>query len=349
MSRYGTTVKEALGWNGTGFDESRVQFFRLLVEERIRRLEGESEGPSSDPIHLFIKQEPHKLAKCRDGRYRLISAVSLVDTMVDRLVFGHLEQTVWQQSPILIGWSPVKGGFRWLYDKLRGGPVLEIDKKGWDWSLQPWVVEALFAVVKELTFDKSPRWEALARKRFEALFCNPEFQWQGWRIQQQVEGIMKSGCYLTIFLNSVAQLLLHHLALYRLGWGEDKVATPYCMGDDTVQNARLTSLELKEYEAALQSAGCIIGESTVSEGSAGFVFCGFQVTAVEAVPAYREKHAFQLLHLDPQSEEQTLDAYQQYYCFDEHFYGHVRKALRTVGPRRLRSTALMQMQFRGEE
>lgn len=347
MSRFGTTVKEALGWNGVEFDAGRVEFFRALVWDRIDRL---SKGQSvADPINLFVKQEPHKVSKIKDGRYRLISAVSLVDTMVDRLVFGHLEQLVWQHSPILIGWTPVNGGFRWLYEKLRDAPVLEIDKKGWDWSLQPWVVDALEMVVKELTFGSNPVWEELVSARFRLLFEEAVFSWGGRELRQQEKGIMKSGCYLTIFLNSIAQLLLHELAMIRLGWSEEKIAPPYCMGDDTVQNAWLTEQELEKYEAELAKAGCVVGESTVTKGSAGFTFCGFSVSRDRAVPAYAGKHAYQLLHLNPQDAEQTLDAYQQFYCFDRHFLGHVRDGLRTLSPRKLRSPMLMRYKFRGLE
>lgn len=75
----------------------------MAVTERIQSLlSGEMEA---DDIKVFVKQEPHSWEKISEGRFRLISAVSMVDTMVDRIVFGDLVDRVLAtagETPVMI-------------------------------------------------------------------------------------------------------------------------------------------------------------------------------------------------------------------------------------------------------
>lgn len=80
-------VGQALGWNGISFDTDRMHEFKAVVWQRFDSLTGDSHA---DHIRIFVKPEPHKTSKLEEQRFRPISAVSLVDATVDRLLFKFL-------------------------------------------------------------------------------------------------------------------------------------------------------------------------------------------------------------------------------------------------------------------
>ena len=72
-----------------------------------------------DPIKVFVKQEPHKMSKIKQERYRLISGVSLVDTLVDRLLLQWLAQNVVEhvgETPSRIMISSIVGNFKLILE-----------------------------------------------------------------------------------------------------------------------------------------------------------------------------------------------------------------------------------------
>lgn len=347
MECFGATIGVALKYDPVeGFDQERVAFLYHLVAERLEALR---KGDFvADAINLFVKQEPHKQSKLKDGRYRLISAVSLVDTMVDRILFGHLKQEAWEESPILIGWTPRQGGFRWLWEKLAGADRLEIDKRAWDWSLQPWIYEAALEVINQLSLNATEEWRWLVAARFEMLFERARFEFGGVRVEQAEPGIMKSGCFLTIFVNSLAQLLLHNVAVRRVAL-QRVIEQPYCMGDDTIQRCWADRAQVDLYVRELNRLGCEVGDCELIPKGAAFTFCGFTVSKDQVVPAYRAKHCYVLKHLDDEVAVETLDSYQQDYVFEPHMYGHIADGLLGIKVTALRSTGKMRRMLRGDE
>ena len=49
--------------------------------------------PESDIINLFIKREPHKLSKIKKGALRLISGVSITDSLIALWLYKDYRQT----------------------------------------------------------------------------------------------------------------------------------------------------------------------------------------------------------------------------------------------------------------
>lgn len=319
MNRFGSTIGEVLKWDGVAFDEARVDYLRRVVFQRYVDL---LEDPECDDIKIFIKQEPHKLAKLVDERYRLISAVSMVDAMVDRILFGEFFRLVKSQpgvAGVMIGWSPIKNGTYFLTSKLSGGSYLSLDKSAWDWSVQEWLIEIMRELIIDLHVD-APLWfRIMVRSRFKLLFGNPWFQFSdGLRVQQKIPGIMKSGCYLTILLNSLGQLIVHNLAVKRLG----RTPPPlFCLGDDTIQeDVEWVDELVREVES--------LGFKLKIETSDKVKFCGFEMHGLDYLPEYREKHRFLLEHLtlDPEIASSTLLSYQILYYND----GEVLRILRDL-------------------
>jgi hypothetical protein len=108
-------------------------------------------GGYADPVRVFVKNEPHSQKKVKQGRWRLIFAVSLVDQVIERIMCSaqnNAEIDGWKRCPSAPGLSLQSDeNLKDLHDhvvRLAGGkPLAEADVTGWDWSVKEW----------ELVFD----------------------------------------------------------------------------------------------------------------------------------------------------------------------------------------------------
>ncbi|WBG54469.1 P2ab [Mimosa mosaic virus] len=187
-----------------------------------------------DPVRLFVKQEPHPVKKLAEGRYRLISSVSLVDQLVERMLFGPqntLEIDQWYKIPSKPGmglssrdqqrmiWQDVKR-------KHHLHPAAEADISGFDWTVQEWELWSDVEIRIALAGVGRLPVSNCMRARFYC-FMNSVFQTSsGELIAQGYPGIMKSGSYCTSSTNSRVRCLMAEL-----------IGAPWCiaMGDDSVE------------------------------------------------------------------------------------------------------------------
>lgn len=271
-------------------DPARVEHFWQIVQQQI--LTG-----NADPIRLFVKAEPHKLAKIENGRYRLISSVSVVDQLIDHMLFGDFNQVLIDECvfiPSKAGWSQYGGGWRMMPRE----PWMALDKSSWDWTVHGWLVDMVLAFRAQQCNNMHDRWMQLARWRYERLFGDPVFVTSGGLLLRQKQpGVMKSGCVNTISDNSIMQVILHLRVSYEMGVEPGPI---YTMGDDTLQ-APVERLD--DYMRAI-SQFSIVKEMTLENEFAG---CRFHGRRVE--PLYRGKHAFNLLHLNGDYVQQIADSY----------------------------------------
>lgn len=286
MKAYGADIGTALGWDGLEYNPDRVEFLRLVVMSKI---DGLLDGTGvADPLNVFIKDEPHSEAKVAEGRHRLILAVSLEDAMVDRMLFCELQASVVDQHwnlPIKIGWSFHAGGYKRLFRSFNTLQKVALDRSGWDWMVPPYLVSHWRAFLLDMIIE-TPSWaRTLIERRLDLLFepglvCR--FR-DGVSVVQDVTGIMKSGCYLTLLLNSVSQVILHRMALILLD-KEDCDAFFVTMGDDTLQGYVSW---LFDYLATLRSMGVSLKDPVIAEYAE---FCGFAFDDRHCVPVYWKKH-----------------------------------------------------------
>lgn len=317
MGRFGSTIGSALGWDGLKFDSYRVSYFRTLVFKRISIiLSGENEA---DPINVFVKQEPHKKEKLDSERYRLISAVSLVDTMIDRMLFKPLARKIIDRptkTPCWVGWTPLLGGEKALNNKFGDNKTVSIDKSSWDWTMPGWLVLLILDLIIESRINIHKDIKLLMRKRFESLFRDAVFRFKdGTLVYQPGWGVMKSGCYLTLIMNSFAQSILHYVANIRMG-RPPLFCPPITFGDDTLQ---LAFDCLEQYINELRKLGCI-PKPTHARSFKEFI--GFLFKDDIVIPAYWEKHIYMLEHADPENLKSILECYQILYA---HYPPFLRK------------------------
>ncbi|APG75925.1 hypothetical protein 2 [Hubei sobemo-like virus 24] len=258
----------------------------------------------ADPIRLFVKPEPHKLKKIEEGRFRLISSVSVVDQIIDHMLHDDYDQVMienWATVPPKAGWTPLLGGWKTVPNFLR---PLAVDKKAWDWTVRPWLLSLSLRHRIRQCSNMCPLWEDLAEWRWRMLYAEAVFVTSGGILLKQKEpGVRKSGCVTTLSDNSLEQDILHRrisLDMWRKNpdlhipplWGS--------MGDDTIQEE---PDNLDEYLGYL-SQYCIVKEAVRSPDFAGFSFHGRDVK-----PLYLGKHAYQLLHVDPAVKDGVARSY----------------------------------------
>lgn len=266
-------------------DEKAVEYIWQTVQQRL------SSYSEADPIRFFIKQEPHKNKKLENGRLRLISSVSVVDQIIDHMLFDEMNSKMvenWFYNPIKVGWSPLKGGWK----AFPMGTRYSIDKSAWDWTAQMWVFEMCLAIRLSLCKTRGElfeKWREVAVYRYMQLFDSPLFITSGGLLLRQLQqGVQKSGCVNTLADNSLAQWVLHARVCI-----EHNVPTDdedlWVMGDDTSQSKLIHS----DYLDWLGEF-CIVKEcQKVRE------FCGFRFGGLRVEPLYKGKHAFNLLYMDP--------------------------------------------------
>lgn len=269
-------------------DQVRIDEIWSIVNRRL-------EERDCDPIRLFVKPEPHKMSKLENHRYRLISSVSVVDQIIDHMLFDAQNDTMianWPYLPTWPGWAPVVGGWKALIQQI----WMATDKSGWDWSARAWVLELVLRLRARL--GGNDRWAAIAAWRYQALFLNPTFVTSGGLLfRQRRRGVQKSGCVNTIADNSMAQVLLHIRVCLKLGLPVTKLLA---MGDDVLQEPVANE---KEYLRLLGEFCHVKQAAHVNE----FAGCRFLGKRVE--PMYKGKHAFNILHVDEEIIPQLADSY----------------------------------------
>lgn len=250
-----------------------------------------------DPIRLFVKPEPHKERKLRDKAYRLISSVSVIDQIIDGMLFGEMNQAIidhYIEVPGKVGWSPYVGGWKIM-------PVLgnvSLDKSAWDWSVNAWIVQEVLELRVELCQNVTQQWLELAQWRYQALYDHPMFVTSGGLLLKQKQpGVIKSGCFNTIIDNSIAQDLLHVRVCVENGLPIGELAS---MGDDTTQ----PDFAGRDFYERKLSEFCHLKSSVRATEFAGH---RFKIGFVE--PLYKGKHAYNIMHLDPKYGEEMAASY----------------------------------------
>lgn len=293
---HGTTNAQYFCW-GTENYPLKVDEVWDIVQRRLK-------GEASDPIRLFIKPEPLKKKKLENKTYRLISSVSVVDQILDIMIFGDCNEALianWYKIPNKAGWSPVGGGYRIMPRQ----QWMAIDKSKWDWSVKPWLLEMDLELRAAMCVNVSAKWLELASMRYVQLFGNPLFVTSGGvLLRQRKPGVMKSGCINTISSNSIMQTILHVTACLKL---DIPVGAIYTMGDDTLQqpvkNLQPYLDELSKY--------CVVKHAVLRNE-----FAGFRYTGCHVEPLYKGKHAYKLLHMtsDKELQQQLCESY----CLNYH-------------------------------
>lgn len=271
-------------------NQERVDAVWSMVQQRLL-------GAEPDYIRLFVKPEAHTAKKLDQKRYRLISSVSVVDQIIDHMLFDEMNDMMinnWIHIPSKPGWSFVGGGWRFMPKET----WIATDASSWDWTVQPWLLEMAYQVRRRFCVNMNQKWERFAQQRYQELFASPVFVTSGGLLLRQKEpGVMKSGCVNTIADNSLMQVILHVRCCLELGLPVTQIFT---MGDDRLQEPMPREREYMD----LTGQFCILKSvEHVNE------FAGFRIGRGRVEPVHRAKHAYNLLHADPRHLQEIANSY----------------------------------------
>lgn len=276
----GTPYSLLGGNNGQLIDS----FYNELVELTVRRLlclQRASfrtapiqavEADLCDPIRVFVKQEPHKLEKIKTRRLRLIWVLSVIDQLVERVLYSDqtkIEIEHWKSSPTKPGMGATDEDFEALYEFMtqllspHSAPsgLSNTDVKGWDCSVKRWMQVADY--VTRLRHWAVPLDSDLARIAYVVteLRCQPIISLSDGQLFVKTRpGMQISGRLITSNGNSRMRVLLASL----------RFAPCMAMGDDCVESS------LGERTSSFYTSLGLSVEESLHDSVLGIVFCSHE-------------------------------------------------------------------------
>jgi hypothetical protein len=250
-----------------------------------------------DPVRLFVKDEPHNRKKRQQGRCRLIMSVSLVDQVIERMLFGNQNKMEIANYPLI----PSKPGFG-LSDEVKKQEIFrdvsrqcsgdfttaaEADISGFDWSVKEWelMLDAKFRVLaagQKFTDD----FGKLVLNRVHCLAHAILTTYEGKMYSCVIPGIQLSGSYNTSSTNSRIRWFIARCvgAKWAITMGDD--AIEQWVSDAKAKYAALGH-PLKNYDRCQSDAR-----------AAGFEFCSTKFTPTKCYPADGTKSLYRLIEKD---------------------------------------------------
>jgi hypothetical protein len=188
----------------------------------------------ADPVRIFIKNEPHTLKKISEGKYRLISSVSLVDQVIERLLHSQINNTEidnWEDIPSMPGIGlTTDEDFKKIAQLIKEiQKPIQTDVSGWDWSVQHWELMTEMLTRLRLFANVHPLFRSVLLSRAYLVSFSLYSLSNGELYSMEGGGVQLSGSYLTSSGNSRMRILIHVLANRRFGGA-------IAMGDDCIDS-----------------------------------------------------------------------------------------------------------------
>jgi len=225
-----------------------------------------------DFVRLFVKNEPHLWTKIELNRYRLIHNVTIVDQVVERLLYSLQNQTEiaqWSGIPSCPGIGHDDANQRLFLENLpfeKGDIIMTTDMSAYDWTVKDWMMYAEASIRIKLIERCTDQYKRVIMNRvyceLNCAFVMPD----GMVCSQMKSGKRCSGSYNTSAGNSRMRVLLAILA----GGSSSKVKA---MGDDCIE---LYNGKAQEVYQQLGMIAKVDGVSTES-----FEFCSHHHTLVD--------------------------------------------------------------------
>lgn len=286
-------------------DPARKEMLWLMVNEVLG-------GTYEHLFKVFIKPEPHKAEKAREGRWRLIMASSLPVQLAWHMALGHLERAFLVEQPYITpAYAESFFGGSWKIFKdscQRSGTVWSTDKQAWDWNAPGWVFELCKQLRIRLTRGSTEKWLAVVDWLYKDAYVDSKILLGTGHIYKQSEpGLMKSGLVVTISDNSLGQDIVDAAAQISVG---KRPMLKRATGDDVCQEK---PRDTAEYLERLQKFGCKV-KCTMDK----LEFMGFDFSD-KIKPIYPHKHLWNVSRQKDENLPTVLDAYCRLYAHDPPF------------------------------
>lgn len=320
-----------------------------MVEERLDAVLKYGVSVEKSLTRVFIKREPHKMKKIINGEVRLIWSPNVIDQLVDQMVYRwSLNAEIERHQDI-----PSKPGFTWFYGgadqlykatakRFGGGECVELDKSGWDWTVQAWYHDVdlewrLSRVRGEVPVD----WEHVMRVRTEHHKLTPVVFSDGTVLDQVQPGLMKSGLVNTLSTNSFLQVFIKVMyALSVSGCFDEHVHGIIAQGDDTLE--KVPDEEREGYLRFIRELGHEPQDYHLGSLHE-LAFCSHRWRRVArgvgsqwvAVPTNWDKHSFALRWKEPRDAKvfaETVFSLCLEYAYDDIHFPRLHAALTAESP-----------------
>lgn len=215
---------------------------------------------------VFLKGEPTKQSKLSKGMPRVITGFPLHVTVKHAAIFRPLAESLvkhWKKIPVKFAFSPAQTGHIEHLASVLPGKIWESDKSNWDYMMSMWIANCCRDATKMLAL-KPPSWDDEQYQRylsdidgaFKQVFEKTLYRTSDGHLYTPRErGIMKSGWFMTIAQNSMAQLVVHVMTCIRLGLtNEEILALAIVAGGDDV-NQEPVPQGVEAYVAAAAELG----------------------------------------------------------------------------------------------
>nr|QXV86572.1 RNA-dependent RNA polymerase [Solemoviridae sp.] len=306
---------------GEWFDYDGMEYNPMKVEEMWRYVRLLIDDNTDDLIlSVFIKQEPHKLSKILDGRWRLIMGFPLHHQILWHMLFGCQNDKLVEKAlhiPSQQGFMTYHGEWKHFVKVWKQAKYdVSLDKRAWDWTVSWWMLSwelefrGLLISGRE---SHKQQWCRLTKYCYERAFSDPTLLLSNGSLYKQVvPGVMKSGCVNTISTNSFLQVMIHIMVTRDVGLPTEPL--PAAVGDDTrhqLQQIASTS-EYSKY-------GVLIKEIVPGNN-----FVGMDFAEDGPTPLYTAKHLFKACSIsiteDKEEITQYLDSMMRLYVYSEDYY-----------------------------
>lgn len=298
------TIGEWLKFDGFEYDPTQRE--RLWIETKLVL-----EGHWIPTYRVFIKKEAHTRIKAQDGRWRLIFGFPLNVQVAWKMLFDYGNISFLDHSldiPIQHGLKLVQGDWMHYYRKWRTeGLNCSTDISAFDWSVTwPWI-ELVLALRTRLA--KGPHvegWTVYARRLYELAFKGVILQFSNGEVCSfSLAAVQKSGSPNTIADNGMIRYLR---ALYvRLRHGLPMHPPGAYVGDDALERVKVE--DFPRLREMYKEVGLTV--KTVEEG---IDFVGHRFVPSGPLPAYIEKHMWNLVHQPGENLPDYLDQMARMYA-----------------------------------
>lgn len=237
-------TRQGYSTNKMVVDMLGVDGLKQMVRDRLDTLlSSEDTRYVADPVRIFQKPEPHKLAKAAIKRWRLIWGVSLIDQIVDRLLYSEVANASLnnaQHQAAKPGFNFKGGGVHRMVEKYKVylAAWTSFDAKSFDFTVSGWQLDICRQLNERLCLtqgDLRGRWINLSLKREEAVKFGSFVFTDGTVCKQILPGIQKSGRLTTIDGNckvTLADRVYYDIVNKKPSNPDGNIA----MGDDLVAN-----------------------------------------------------------------------------------------------------------------
>jgi V8-like Glu-specific endopeptidase len=304
------------------------------------------EWNSDFQLKIFGKSEPTKEAKLDAGMMRIIMGFPLHKTVKHQAIFENLLITAidnWMESKIKFVFSPSNPGNIEHLSKVFGtDKVYCSDKKNWDYMFFDWIYSICEEVVVQLATQSDMTDEEFAsyivdvRGAFQEVRLNSNYRCTNGRVfQSTYQGIMKTGWKLTIFVNSLAQLVVDVLIKCRMGCSDDLILSllmDIVVGGDDVLQKFPNGFDTALYVEKALELGCELEPFSVEPSLDGAEFFSNKLFKRDGIwiflPERFTKHVAHVATTKRSDLASALGSHMQNHCWDSRKYNFFAKMFR---------------------